>query len=61
MSIDETFDVGSDMRTPVDGKDYQVPFRFTGKLNKVTIQLGKEQIAEAERKAIRNHVIRTTD
>lgn len=33
----ETFDVGIDTRTPVDGKDYQVPFRFAGKL---TIKLG---------------------
>ena len=30
MSVDETFDVGVDTRTPVDDKDYQVPFRFTG-------------------------------
>jgi hypothetical protein len=27
-------------RTPVDDSDYQVPFRFTGKLAKVTIKLG---------------------
>jgi arylsulfatase A-like enzyme len=40
MSIDETFDIGSDTRTPVDDKDYQVPFRFTGKLAKVTFKLG---------------------
>jgi arylsulfatase len=61
LSIDETFDIGVDMRTPVDDKDYQVPFRFTGKLTKLKIQLGPEQLAEADRKAIRNHVIRTTD
>ena len=29
---DETFDIGSDTGTPVDDKDYQVPFAFTGKL-----------------------------
>ena len=40
MSIDETFDIGSDTRTPVDDKDYRVPFRFTGKLAKVTFKLG---------------------
>ena len=40
MSIDETFDIGSDTRTPVDDKDYKVPFRFTGKLAKVTFKLG---------------------
>ena len=39
MTIDETFDVGVDTRTPVDDKDYQVPFRFTGKLDKLTVKL----------------------
>lgn len=32
MTIDETFDVGLDTRTPVDDHDYQLPFRFTGKI-----------------------------
>jgi arylsulfatase len=39
LTIDETFDVGSDTRTPVDDKDYQVPFDLTGKVEKVTVQL----------------------
>jgi arylsulfatase A-like enzyme len=30
LTIDETFDIGSDTRTPVDDADYQVPFPFTG-------------------------------
>jgi hypothetical protein len=36
---DETFCVGVDTGTPVD-KDYQVPFRFTGTINKLTVKLG---------------------
>ena len=36
---DETFDVGIDTRTPIDDRDYQVPFRFTGKLDKLTVEL----------------------
>jgi arylsulfatase len=36
---DETFDVGIDTRTPIDDNDYQVPFRFTGNLNKLTVEL----------------------
>src|SRR5262249_7119208 len=44
MTIDETFDVGVDTRTPVDDKDYQLPFRFTGKLNKLTFKLGPVQL-----------------
>jgi hypothetical protein len=39
MTIDESFDVGVDTRTGVDDKDYHSPFRFTGKLDKLTIKL----------------------
>jgi arylsulfatase len=42
---DETFDVGLDTGTPVDDKDYQVPFAFTGKLSKLTIDLGESSIS----------------
>ena len=38
--MDESFDVGVDTRTGVDDNDYQVPFRFTGKLDKLTDQAG---------------------
>jgi arylsulfatase len=34
---DETFDIGADTGTPVDDQDYQVPFKFTGKIDKLTI------------------------
>ena len=34
---DETFDIGSDTGTPVDDEDYKVPFKFTGKIDKLTI------------------------
>jgi len=50
MSIDETFDIGADTRTPVDDS-YDVPFRFTGTINKLTFNLGPEQLTAAERKA----------
>ncbi len=53
---DETFDVGSDTGTPVDDKDYQVPFHFTGKLNKLTIQVGPVQLALPEKKAIQKKI-----
>jgi arylsulfatase len=36
MPWDETFDIGSDTGTPVEDKDYQVPFAFTGKIDKLT-------------------------
>ncbi len=36
---DETFDVGVDTPTPIDDRDYQVPFRFQGRLIKLTVEL----------------------
>jgi hypothetical protein len=39
MTLGETFDIGSDTRTSVDDNDYQVPFAFTGKVDKVSVQL----------------------
>ena len=51
MSIDETFDVGADTRTPVDDS-YDVPFRFTGAIDKLTFDLGPSQIKESDKPAI---------
>jgi arylsulfatase len=42
MTVDESFDVGVDTRLGVEDKDYQPPFRFTGKLGKLTIKLGPQ-------------------
>ena len=54
VSADETLDIGEDTGTPVS-EDYQVPFHFTGKLDKVVIKLGtaslSPQDAEAMKKA----------
>ena len=50
MSIDETFDVGIDTRTAVDD-DYQLPFRFTGTIDKLTFKLGPSQLSPADQKA----------
>ena len=52
FTVDESFDVGSDSGSPVDGKDYQCPFCFTGKLNKLTVKLGPLQLRPAEKKEI---------
>ncbi len=48
----ETFDVGIDTRTSVDDKDYDVPFKFTGKVNKLTFKLGPEELTEVNRQSI---------
>ncbi|MBP2646650.1 MAG: putative arylsulfatase [Gemmatimonadetes bacterium] len=51
MTIDETFDIGSDTRTPVDDHAYQVPFNFTGTIDTLRIKLGPEQLSEPEKQA----------
>ena len=42
----ESFDIGVDTRYGVDDNDYQVPFPFTGKLDKLTIKLVPLSAAE---------------
>jgi arylsulfatase len=51
MSIDETFDIGVDTRTGVDDFEYQVPFRFGGKIDKLTYNLGPEQLSAEDKEA----------
>jgi hypothetical protein len=43
MPWDETFDVGVDTRTGVEDADYQVPFRFSGTIDRLTVALEPEQ------------------
>ena len=50
-----------DTRTPVDDNDYQVPFRFTGTLAKLTIKLGPDQLAEADRQTMQEALARARD
>jgi arylsulfatase len=45
MAIDETFDIGSDTRSGVDDLEYRVPFRFNGQIQKLTYNLGREQLS----------------
>ncbi len=52
LQWDETFDVGADTGTPVDDKDYQVPFEFTGKLNKLTVELRPVPLTAADQKVV---------
>jgi arylsulfatase A-like enzyme len=50
MTIDESFDVGMDTRTGVDDNDYQPPFRFTGKLVKLTVNLKPAPMSAEDQK-----------
>jgi hypothetical protein len=63
---DETFDIGQDTRTGVALVEYRydTPFKFTGKINKLTFDLGPAQYTEEDRKqlpAIADAVARAKD
>jgi arylsulfatase len=47
MSLDETLDIGEDTGTPVS-EDYRVPFRFSGKIEKVTVQTADQKLTEEQ-------------
>jgi len=46
MQWDEAFNVGVDTGTAVQPADYKVPFAFTGKLNKLTVELKGPPLSE---------------
>jgi hypothetical protein len=60
MFIDESFDVGIDTRTGVDDS-YKLPFRFNGKINKLTFNLGREQLTAQERDEMMKALARARD
>ena len=52
LAWDENLDVGSDTGTPVDDKDYQVPFKFTGKINKITLTIERPKLTPEDEKKL---------
>jgi arylsulfatase A-like enzyme len=60
MSIDETFDIGLDTRSPVDFS-YEVPFAFTGTIDKLNYKLGPSQMTAGEQKQAADFLARATD
>jgi len=58
---DETFDVGMDTRSSVNEKDYQVPFAFNGKIDKLTVKLGPPQILTPEQQKAMAAAVRAKD
>jgi arylsulfatase A-like enzyme len=58
---DESFDVGIDTRTGVNDQDYQVPFKFNGKIANVTFDLGPTQLTAAEEMRVREANARAHD
>ena len=60
---DETFDIGQDTRTGVALLEYRydVPFKFTGKINKLTFNLGDEQLTAEEQEVVHKALARARD
>jgi arylsulfatase A-like enzyme len=52
LQWDENFDVGADTGTPVNDADYQVPFKFTGKLNKLTLTIDRPKLSPEDVKKL---------
>ena len=61
LAWDENLDVGSDTGTPVDDKDYQVPFAFTGKIGKITLTIDRPQLSPADIAALREAAAKAAD
>jgi arylsulfatase len=52
LQWDESFDVGSDTLTGVNDADYQPPFTFNGKVNKVTLKVDRPKLSPADIKEL---------
>ena len=48
LQWDENFDVGADTGTPVEDADYQVPFRFNGTLDKLTLTVNRPKLSPGD-------------
>ncbi|HUI27577.1 MAG TPA: arylsulfatase, partial [Candidatus Kryptonia bacterium] len=61
IQFDETFDVGADTGTPVDDKDYQPPFAFTGIINKLTITIDRPKLTPEDEKRLQEGTEKAAD
>jgi len=52
LAWDENLDVGSDTGTPVNDQDYQVPFKFTGKIDRITLTIDRPKLTPEDEKKL---------
>lgn len=52
LQWDENLDIGSDTGSPVNDADYTVPFKFTGKLAKVTLTIDRPKLTPEDEKKL---------
>jgi hypothetical protein len=60
MSLDESLDIGMDTRMGVDDS-YQLPFKFTGTIDKVTYNIGVEQLTAADHEKMQRAIAAALD
>ncbi|MBI5505103.1 MAG: arylsulfatase [Deltaproteobacteria bacterium] len=58
LQWDEALDVGSDTGSPVSDADYQVPFTFTGKLDRITLTIDRPKLTPEDEKRLREQAQR---
>ncbi len=61
LQWDENLDVGSDTGTPVADADYQVPFAFDGKIDKVTLKLDHPVLTDADKEKLETAMSKAAD
>ena len=52
LQWDESLDIGSDTLTPVDDADYQTPFTFNGKIEKITLTVDRPKLTPEDEKKL---------
>jgi hypothetical protein len=57
----ESLDVGVDTRTSVNEIDYHVPFRFNGKIDKLTFKLGPTQLGATDQRRMQEALAKAHD
>jgi hypothetical protein len=63
LQWDESLDIGSDTLTGVNDADYQTPFKFTGKINKITLTVDRPKLSPEDIKKLKTakHEKRVSD
>jgi len=61
LQWDENLDIGADTGTPVDDQDYQVPFPFSGKIEKLTLTINRPKLTPADIERLKTATATATD
>jgi arylsulfatase len=61
LQFDEPLDIGSDTLTGVNDADYQLPFTFTGKINKITLSIDWPKLTPEDEKRLKEAQAKAAD